>query len=104
MKFLSFSLWGLTVVSALAIALIVCYAVINGAGHTSWEPLRSLALFVPLAFFGGIGLAARRRTPRLVPASLSALLIGLAGITLIVTLDQTNRLVEYHRWIRRGMP
>ena len=104
MKSPSFSLWALTAVGALVIALIGGYAVINGSGHTGWEPLKSLALFVPLAFFGGVGLAMRRRAPRLVPASLSALLIGLAGITLIVTLDQTNHLVEYHRWIRRGMP
>jgi len=87
-----------SVVGFLAIIAIAWYAIINSSGHTGWEPFTSLVLFVPLAVVGAVSLKKSGR-----PAAF-ALGIGLAGISLVVCLDQTNRLVQYERWIKRGMP
>jgi hypothetical protein len=90
--------------SALLALALSLYAALNRSGHTGWEPLMTLVLFVPTALAGAISLLfARRLGPIVRPATL-ALATGVAGITLVVWLDQTHRLVEYQRWIERGMP
>jgi uncharacterized membrane protein YhaH (DUF805 family) len=89
-------------VGLLAIALIACYAVSNRSGHTAWEPFTALALFVPLMILGACGMT-RRRVRSLVRAGTWAFLVGLAGTVLIVALDQSNSLVQYERWLRRGL-
>ena len=86
------------VVGLLAIIAIAGYAFTNSSGHTAWEPFTSLGLFVPLAVAGAAGLKKSGRSAAF------ALGIGLAGISLVVGLDQTNRLVQYERWVMRGMP
>jgi hypothetical protein len=103
-KFLLCGLWSGAALGAIAIALIAGYAARNDSGHTGWEPFTSLILFVPLAVLGAVCLALRHRFPCIAQASVCALLVGLAGVALIVTLDRTNRLVQYERWIHRGMP
>src|SRR5262245_45121411 len=91
-------LWSLIALGVIAIAFIADYAAQNCSGHThAAEPLALLVLFVPLTLVGAFGIAsqARRR-------SLCALAVGLAGVALIITLDRTDRLVQYSRWIHRG--
>ena len=81
-----------------AIVVISVYAVRNSSAHTGWEPFTAYLLFVPLAIAGGGSLK------KIGPAAAVAFAVGLAGIALIVWLDRTNRLVQYERWIERGMP
>jgi peptidoglycan/LPS O-acetylase OafA/YrhL len=81
-----------------AIIAMVAYAASHSSGHTGWEPFTTLWLFIPLAVAGAVSLKKSGR-----PAAF-ALGIGLAGISLVVCLDQTNRLVQYERWVKRGMP
>jgi hypothetical protein len=103
-KVLVFGLWSLVALGLAAIVLISGYAVQNGAGHTSLDPFIALVLFVPLVFAGALGFILRRKFPGMVRVSVCALVVGVAGVALIVTLDRTNRLVQYDRWIKRGMP
>lgn len=103
-RFLPFGLWSSATLGVVAIALIAGYAARNSAGHTGWEPLTSLGLFVPLAAAGTVCFALRHRFTGIARASVCALAVGLAGVALIVALDRTNRLVQYDRWIQRGMP
>ena len=88
----------------IAIVLIAGYAARNNSGHTGWEPFTSLILFVPLAVIGAVCFAMRHRFTSIARPSVFALVVGLAGVALIITLDRTNRLVQYDRWIHRGMP
>jgi len=88
----------------IAITFIAGYAFRSSSGHTGWEPFTSFILFVPLALVGTVCFAMRRRFAGVARASVCALAVGLAGVALIVTLDRTNRLVQYDRWIHRGMP
>ena len=103
-RFLLFGLWSSGTLGIVAIALIAGYAARNSSGHTGWEPLTSLILFVPLAVVGAVCFAMLHRFTGIARASVCAFAVGLAGIALIVTLDRTNRLVQYDRWIHRGMP
>jgi len=103
-RFLPYILWSSAALGLLSLALIAGYAARNSSGHTGWEPFTSLLLFVPLALGGGLGFALRHRCPGLARAGLGALAVGLAGLVLIITLDRTNRLVQYDRWIQRGQP
>ena len=103
-KFLPICLWTSAGLGVSAIVLIGGYAASNGSGHTGWEPFASFILFVPLAFIGGVLLALRGRFVGIARPSAFALAVGLAGVVLIVCLDRTNRLVQYDRWVQRGMP
>jgi hypothetical protein len=103
-RFLPFALWSSVALGVVAIALIAGYAARNSSGHTGWEPFTSLILFVPLAVVGAVCFALRDRFTGISRASVCALLVGMAGVALIITLDRTNRLVQYDRWIHRGMP
>ena len=103
-RFLPFALWNFVTLGVVTIALIGGYAPRNSSGHTGWEPFTSLVLFVPLAVVGAVCFVMRHRFAGVARASVCALAVGLAGIALIVTLDRNNRLVQYDRWIHRGMP
>jgi hypothetical protein len=103
-RLLPFGLWSSATLGVVALALIAGYAARNSAGHTGWEPLTALGLFVPLAITGAVCFAMRHRFTGIARASVCALAVGLAGVALIIALDRANRLVQYDRWIHRGMP
>jgi hypothetical protein len=103
-KFLPFGLWTSAAAGVIAIVLIGGYAARNDSGHTGWEPFTSFILFVPLAVIGGVLLTLRGLFVGITRPSAFALAVGLAGVILIVCLDRTNRLVQYNRWVQRGMP
>lgn len=62
------------------------------------EPFSSLLLFVPTVLLGAL---VRKKAARL---AIVAICVGCAGIALVASLDQTNRLVQHSRWGKRGMP
>ena len=95
---LSLALKVFAVIGVMAIGSICCYAALASSGHTGWEPLIALALFVPLAIAGAA------LVKKVGPPAIFACAVGFAGIALVVYLDQTNRLVKYERWVKRGMP
>jgi hypothetical protein len=103
-RFLAFCLWTLTFLGLAAIALIVGYTIDNQSGHTGWEPLFALFLYLPLALVGIFCFALRHRFVGITTVSVCAIVVGLTGATLIITLDRTNQLVQYERWLQRGMP
>jgi uncharacterized membrane protein len=95
--------WLAILAAIVLIALIILYAWRNDSGHTGAEPYHSLFVFIPVALLGFFGLISKRLRVS-INTSLCALLIGIAGSGLIVYLDKTNQLVEYGRWVERGMP
>jgi peptidoglycan/LPS O-acetylase OafA/YrhL len=86
------------------LALTVCCASLNASGHTSVDPYITLALFSPLAAMGAWGLLVGRKTGLPRKLCLTAIVLGLCGIALLVYLDRSNTLLQYEKWIERGMP
>ncbi len=103
-RILTYALWSSVALGAIALMLIAGYAAGNRAGHSGWEPFTALFLFIPIALLGAGSCLKRQKCAGVARASVCAVAIGLGGIALIVTLDRTNRLVEYERWLNRGMP
>ncbi len=99
---------GAVVLAALAglaaIAAILVYARRNGSGHTGMSPYVALALFVPVVVAGALHLTLLRGSGAAKWCGVCAILVGIAGVGLLVYLDQSNTLVQYEVWIERGMP
>lgn len=83
---------------------IVFYAAYNDSGHTAVEPYLALALFVPVFLVGAFQFRSSHSRKRPVWPCVFAMVIGMAGICLLIYLDTSNTLVQYDRWIQRGMP
>src|SRR5690348_3965786 len=101
---LRLGLWVSALGAVLLIAAIILYTIQNRSGHTGWEPFTSFVVFAPLAAAGGGLFLGRRRWPDVARASVAALVVGVTGMGLVVWLDQSNRLVQYERWLKRDMP
>jgi hypothetical protein len=68
-------------------------------GHSGFDPWWLAAVFGGSLFLGLMAFC----DPSLRRAAIFASTAGLAGIGLLFYLDYANILVEYHRWIQRGM-
>lgn len=101
---ISILLWGLSVGSGLLLLAAIVYVIQNKSGHTGWEPLTALGLFLPAFLLGAFFLPRRGRFGLSPTICSAAMILGLTGTITILALDRTNALVEYHRWIGRGMP
>lgn len=90
------------VVQLAVLAGLTAYAASNDSGHTGFDPYLLFTLFAPLSLLGTIVWVrdSERRSNQLA----GMIITGLLGMALIVILDQTNTLVEYERWLKRGMP
>ena len=87
-----------------AITAIVIYTVQNDSGHTGFNPYLALAMFVPVAVVGILHLAILRSSGAARLFAIFAIVIGIAGVGLLIYLDQSNTLVQYEVWCERGMP
>ena len=99
---------GIGVSCAVLLALLL-YMRENETNHTGFEPWTLSIVFLPTAILGASYLVRSRRgdargTFRRLAAGLLAVVIGLGGMGLLYTIDTTNRLLHYDRWLRRGMP
>jgi O-antigen ligase len=94
------TLWALAGFGALLNLLLAAWALTNTSGHTGMDPRWFLLGFAPLVAVGAYACtkAALRR------AGCTVLLVGLLGVALLGWLDHANRLVQYERWLERGMP
>ena len=96
---------GIRIFSASALALILAigaYAVLNESSHTGMDPYDSYWIFIPLLITGIVFTTVAPNKKR--TDGVWAVTIGLSGILLILYLDRTNALLEYGRWIERGVP
>ncbi len=93
-----------TLAGLAAIVGILVYAFQNDSGHTSFDPYAALVVFVPVALAGILRLVLQRSNTAARWCALCAVLIGIAGVALLVFLDQSNTLLQYEVWIQRGMP
>ena len=103
-RLLSSLLWLFGGLGLNALSAVLGYAVANESRHTGWEPYSLLFGFVPLILGGVSAVLARRRQPVLSTPGLVAIAIGILGLLVLIYLDQSNRLVQYNRWLQRGMP
>lgn len=96
---------GLVVLAALAglvtIIGIVVFAVQNSSGHTGINPYAALVVFVPVTLIG-IVIPESSDVPEWV--SIFTVVIGVAGMLLLIFLNKSNTLLQYDVWIQRGMP
>jgi hypothetical protein len=99
-----FLLWSADAIGLAGVAAVTAYGFSNQSNHTGWEPFTSLAFFAPLALSGAAAVLTRRLRSRLFVPGTVAIAVGILGIAAVIHLDQTNRLVQYERWIWRGMP
>lgn len=96
----------LRIVNATGVALLglfILYTITNTTGQTAFNPYWGLLFFIPQALLGIWIIffsADKHHTYRY---SAIALLVGLAGIALLVYLDTSNTLVEYNTWLQRHM-
>ncbi len=87
-----------------ALVVIVAYTIQNDSGHSSFNPYLALVIFVPILAFGLAYFLSFRGTPGAKWCGILAVIVGIAGIALLVYLDRTNTLLQYEVWIHRGMP
>ena len=97
-------LWFVSLSALLLLLGLIGLALQNESGHTSWEPRLLLLIFAPLLLAGLLTFRRDEAASALVWPARTAALIGLSGILLIGYLDRTNSLVQYERWLERGMP
>jgi hypothetical protein len=83
-----------------AVLAVAAYACSNKSGHTGANPYWSYYLFLPLTLLGLVAFLRAREKKHAV----MALAVGVVGMAYIFLLDSTNTLLEYRKWIQRGMP
>ena len=86
--------------SLLVFSVLLIYLRGHDSNHTGFEPWELSLFFVPTAILGFVTF--RRRLLRW--GALFALFLGTGGILLLAYIDYFNVLVQYDRWLRRGMP
>lgn len=86
--------------SLLLLSVTLLYLRSHDSNHTSFEPWQLSIFFVPTAILGIITFS--RRLLRWGGAF--AFCLGAGGILLLYYLDRFNVLVQYDRWLGRGMP
>ncbi|MBX7211458.1 MAG: hypothetical protein K1X78_24345 [Verrucomicrobiaceae bacterium] len=79
---------------------LAVYTFQNDSHHTGFEPWLLLAAFIPAAFVGGTLLL----VPGCRAAAIFACITGFGGIGLLCYLESSNRLIQYDRWLQKGMP
>lgn len=89
----------LSVVAAVLLIALAAYERTNKSGHTGADPLWAAYLLIPTMLLSTWSLIQRSSYIAWIAFSIAA-----TGIAYIIYLDRTNTLVEYHRWIKRGMP
>ena len=97
-------LWLMTLFALCLLLGVIGLALQNESGHTGWEPRLLLLIFTPLLLAGLLTFRRDEAASALVWPVRTASLIGLLGVLLIGYLDRTNSLVQYERWLERGMP
>jgi hypothetical protein len=93
--------WIAAVASCLTAAPLLWYLHQNQSNHTAFEPWLLSFVFVPTTIVGIVHLS---RTRRVTLSGAIAFVIGVLGFTLLIYIDQTNRMLQYERWLSRGMP
>ena len=86
--------------SMAVLGLLVAYVAEKDSNHTALEPWLLTVVFVPTTLLGGV--SAFNRDLRF--AAAIAIGAGIAGMSCLAYLDITNTLLQYDRWIERGMP
>jgi len=84
--------------TAFAIVVLAYYVERNTTCHAGFEPRLLAALFLPVSL---VGLLETRRRSRI--AGGTALLLGVLGLAELAYLDFTGRMLQYERWVGRGM-
>ena len=99
-SFASGLVWSAGAGSLAVSGALIAYTIRNGSGHTGFEPWLLSVVFVGSLIIGFSALlSSRSRT-----AAILACVAGIAGLALLFYLDRFNVLLQYDRWLQRGMP
>ena len=90
--------WVFASVSAAAITEIFAYIHASDSNHTAFEPWLLVALFVPTIVMGLVVIK------RHIMVAVLLITIGSSGLAVLTYIDRTNTMVQYDRWLSRGMP
>ncbi len=91
--------WAYAAISAAVIWEVVDYIRASDSNHTAFEPWLLVAVFIPTIVFGAVVISRRQFV-----AGVVAISIGASGLALLTYIDRTNTMVQYDRWLSRGMP
>ena len=86
--------------SLVVLSVTLLYLRGHDSNHTGFEPWQLSIFFVPTAILGIITFS--RRLLRW--GAVFAFCLGAGGMLLLSYLDRFNVLVQYDRWLERGMP
>jgi hypothetical protein len=92
--------WTSSVISAVVILEIGSYIRASDSNHTAFEPWLLTVVFVPRVILGAVALLRKRA----LVAGIVALTLGLCGMATLTYIDRTNTMLQYERWLSRGMP
>jgi hypothetical protein len=93
--------WVGALLSLLSLAELLWYLHQNQSNHTAFDPWLLSILFVPTTIAGVIYLS---RVRTFAAAGILALTVGILGLAVLFYIDHTNRMLQYERWLQRGMP
>ena len=99
-KYLRVSAWCTAALSLFVLWQIFDYIRVSDSNHTSFEPWLLLLFFVPTALTGVLAIKLRGA----IVAGILAITMGLLGVASLIYIDRTNTMLQYERWLDRGMP
>ena len=99
MKNLHLLTWAAAATSAWVIYEIFAYIHMSDSNHTGFEPWLLVSVFLPTVVLGVLAFGRR-----FIVAGLLAMLLGAVGMAVLTYIDRTNTMVQYERWLSRGMP
>lgn len=94
----------ISLMGIIGIIFLSSYNYINKTNHTSVDPYIALLIFIPVTLIGLIEFLINLKKKSTRWLAIVSILIGLAGILLLIYLDKSNTLLQYEVWIKRGMP
>ena len=97
-------IWASVLLEALLVAVIGLYALSNTSGHTGVNLYASYVIFMPAVILGIVIVAVAGFRKQLLLPGIFLFAGGMLGILLVLYLDQSNTLMQYDTWIKRGMP
>lgn len=102
-KAATFMTIAVSLTAALIVGSLVAYTIRNESGHSGFEPYIALAVFIPVTAVGLVQIFFQRKDRSAMLWGVIALVVGLAGIALLVYLDKSGTLVYYEEFTTRGL-
>ena len=94
-------LWSVFLLAAAVMAFLIRESIVRESNNIGVDPWLCLPLFIIAAFCGLVATVAQLPLRGI---SVACIIVGIVGVGLLFSLDHFNILIEYERWINKGMP